>query len=209
MQKIIALIILTTFILYNFFGCSPSPSDSSSKTKKSSSNSSSLEKPFESIEDYSFDKYKVKIFPLSEKANINFSSNPRWKLYKTRLSRDYKNGDIDFAGYFITIIINCGVICRVGAMVDVRDGKIYSLPLDEGMGYAECCSSRNIGDEEGIYYKPDSRLFVSISCVETDIKNSKNKKQHKIYFINIWDENSKKFILKKKTEKNLIVEREK
>ncbi|KUG24538.1 hypothetical protein ASZ90_005650 [hydrocarbon metagenome] len=195
MKKIMVKFFIMLFIFFSLCGCSSSPSDSLSPSEKT-------------IEGYSFDKYKVEIFPLSEKAKINFSSNPYWKLYKTKITKDYKNRNVDFGGYYIAIIINCGVICRVGAMVDIRYGRIYSLPLGDGMGYAECYSNRNVVDDEGIHYKPNSRLFITSSCSETEIKNSKNNKQHKVYFINVWDEAKKKFILEKKIEQSLIVERE-
>ena len=91
----------------------------------------------QTIEGYSFEKYKVEIHSVNEKAEINFSSNPFWKHYRTRISKGYKNGNVDFGGYYIAIIIGCGVGCRLGAMVDIRDGKIYDLPLG-GMSYAEC-----------------------------------------------------------------------
>lgn len=207
MKKISVIIFMFVFNFFYLYGCSSSPSDSSYKAEKSF-DSSSLETPFDDLEGYSFEKYKVEINSLAEKAKIDFSSNPYWKLYKTKLSEDYKRGNIDFGGYYIASIINCGVTCRVGAMVDTRDGKIYSLPLGNGMGYAECYSNRNAVDDEGIYYKPNSRLFIASSCNETEIENSKNNKQYKVYFITEWEEAKKKFILDKKIEKSLIVERE-
>ena len=165
----IIIIIMFIFIFFNLYGCS----SSSSKSEKSFSDSSSKQ-TIEYIEGYSFEKYEI------EKAKIDFSSNPAWKRYRTRISEVYIEGDVDFGGYYISIIINCGVICRIGAMIDIRDGKIYSLPLGDGMGYAECYSNRNVVDDEGIYYKPNSRLFITSSCIETEIKNSKNNKQLKV-----------------------------
>jgi hypothetical protein len=197
MKKIMFMIFIVIFTSFSLCGCT-SPSPESEK----SSPDASLKQNIEAIEGYSFEKYEIK------KVNVDFSSNPFWKTYRTRISEVYKDGNVGFGGYYVTVIINCGVTCRVGAMVDIRDGKIYSLPLGDDMGYAECYSNRNVVDDEGIHYKPNSRLFITSSCSETEIENSKNNKQHKVYFINVWDEAKKKFILEKKIEKSLIVERE-
>lgn len=179
--KIFAVLIIVSFL----FGCSSSPTDSSYPSSQS-------DKTFES---FPFDQYKVEIHSSTEKAKINFTSNPWWKRYKTRLSKDYKDGNIDFGGYYITTIINCGIICRAGVMVDVRDGKIYTLPLGKGMGYAECYSGGYNADDDGIYYKPDSRLFITVSCIEARIGNTKSYTQEKLYCANVWDEFQKRFVL--------------
>lgn len=187
MEKTVLKIFTVLIIVSYLFGCSSSPTDSSSPSSQSD----------KTVESFPFDQYNVEIHDATYKAKINFTSNPWWKRYKTRLSKDYKDGNIDFGGYYVTSIINCGIICRVGAMIDVRDGKIYTLPLGKGMGYAECYSDGHNADDEGIYYKPDSRLFVTVSCIETTMVDSKSYTQEKIYYANVWDESQKRFVLHK------------
>ena len=67
----------------------------------------------------------------------------------------------------------------MGFMVDVRDGKIYDLPLGE---QNSCFWSldRALG-------KPDSRLFISAICKEDE--NSETA----LYIAYIWNEEKKLF----------------
>jgi len=85
-------------------------------------------------------------------------------------------------------------------MVDIRNGKIYEI-LDEalsGMG----CSSFN---EDFVNNKPNSRLFMFVSCSESQIENTPNANQEFIYTILIWDEATKKFSAPKEITMNQIV----
>ena len=53
----------------------------------------------------------------------NFLGNDRFKtIYK-----EVKQGKIDFASYYVTASWGCGTGCLSGALVDVRDGKMYEL----------------------------------------------------------------------------------
>src|SRR5574343_632720 len=67
----------------------------------------------------------------SEKAKIDFKSNETAKAYKTAILESYKDGKVNFAGNYIITTWGCGTSCISGAMVDVRDGKIYDLPSDD------------------------------------------------------------------------------
>jgi hypothetical protein len=159
----------------------------------------------QTIEGYSFEKYKIEKHSVTKKAKINFSSNPTAKTFRTRISEGYKSGNVDFGGYYITIIWGCGAGCISGSMVDIRDGKVYDLPLGEETAYANCYSGTD--DNGTVTYKPYSRLFITTTCSEAEIENSKNNKQEKVYFINVWNEAKKKFILEKRIEKSLTKER--
>ncbi len=157
----------------------------------------------QTIEGYSFDNYKI-IDPIPKsKAQIDYSSNPTAKQMRSRVSSRYSSGAVDFAGYYITIIWGCGTGCILGAMVDVRDGKVYDLPLGEVKAYYFCNSEKDADDR--LLYKANSRLFISSSCDRSEIENSQNMNKEKIYYINIWDESKKEFLFIKKIKKNIII----
>ncbi|RAK21787.1 hypothetical protein B0I03_105223 [Flavobacterium aquaticum] len=84
-----------------------------------------------------FKDYKTEYKETTEKAKIDFNSNPTAKSYKTVISEIYKIEKVNFAGNYIIVTWGCGTSCISGAMVDVRDGKVYDLPNDdewEGIG---------------------------------------------------------------------------
>ncbi|NVN95757.1 MAG: hypothetical protein HXX18_10790 [Bacteroidetes bacterium] len=157
------------------------------------------------IDGFSFEKYKVEKLSTYQKAKINYLSNPTVKYFKTRITNGYKTGKIDFAAYYITITWGCGTGCIDGAMVDVRDGKVYDLPLGESTYYYGCALSDT---ESCVEYKPNSRLFITVYCSEIEIENSKDNEQEKIFFINVWDEKKKEFVQIDKFTKSKIVGRD-
>ena len=159
------------------------------------------------IEGYSFNSFRVEKKSTRKKAKINYQSNPIAKIFRTRITEDYKFGKIDFAGHYITIIWGCGTGCISGAMVDVRDGKVYELPLNEETAYYGCYTNNDNDVDDRVTYKPFSRLFITSICSETDTISSKYVKQEKIFFINIWNEQKKKFELIKKIKKNYLKEK--
>ncbi len=158
----------------------------------------------QSIVGYSFEDYKIIEHPIVKKAKINYSSNPEAKMFRTRISEGYNSGKISFAGYYITMIWGCGTGCITGMMVDVRDGKVYNMPIDEYTAYSGCYSNDEAEDDERLNYQPNSRLLITMSCSEGEIENTNNLKQEKTYYINIWDDVKKKFISKKQIKKNVI-----
>ncbi len=156
----------------------------------------------QTIEGYSFEKYKIEKHSISKKAKLNFQSNPEAKYFRTRITEGYKSGKIDFGGYYVTIIWGCGTSCINGVMVDVRDGKVHDLPLGEEFYYAGCFSNNgNEQEDDLLNYTKYSRLFISAVCSESEIENTNNIKQEKLYFINVWNEQKKKFELQNKIEK--------
>nr|WP_315218414.1 hypothetical protein [uncultured Flavobacterium sp.] len=154
----------------------------------------------QTIEGYSFEKYKTENQPIIKKAKINYQSNSTAKTYKSRITEGYNAGKIDFAGHYILIIWGCGTGCISGAMVDIRDGKVYDIPLDEETAYYGCYSE----EDERALYKPNSRLFITTSCNQTEIENSEKIKLEKTFFINVWNEPKKKFELIKKINKSYV-----
>jgi hypothetical protein len=165
-------------------------------------NLTAIEINAQTIVGYSFEKYKIEKYAISKKAKLNFQSNPEAKNFKTRITEGYKQGKVDFGGYYITIIWGCGTGCINGAMVDIRDGKIYDLPLGEEFYYAGCFSNNeNEQNDDSLNYKDSSRLFITAICSENEIENTNKVKQEKLYFVNVWNEQKKKFDLIKKIEK--------
>ncbi len=152
----------------------------------------------QTIAGYSFESYATAKNLAPQKAKINYASNPTAKYFKTRITASYKSGKVDFASYYITTIWGCGADCISGVMVDVRDGKIYDLPLGEDAGLMSCDS------EEKTTYTATSSLFVTTTCHETEIENTPNYKEEKTFFINMWNEPKKKFELIKTVEKTDI-----
>ena len=148
----------------------------------------------QTIEGYKFEKYKPKEISIKKKAKVNYFSNPTAREYRTRISEGYKYDEINFAGHYITISWGCGTGCMSGVMVDIQDGKVYDLPMGETTFYYGCNLS---DDEDCVNYNSKSRLFVTMMCSEVELNFEKT------YFINVWDEVKKKFILIEKIKRSI------
>lgn len=68
------------------------------------------------------------------KADIDFSSNPVAERYRSAISEQYDELDVNFASFYIVTTWGCGSGCVTGAMVDTRDGSVYSMPQDKEWG---------------------------------------------------------------------------
>jgi len=125
-----------------------------------------------------FNKYHVDV-QEQEHAPIDWTSYPEAKDFRTRITEAYKTDEVDFAGYYVMSIFGCGASCIMGFMVDVRDGKIYDLPLGEENSclFAE---DRALGNAT-------SRLFIAGVCKE---KLEDTKVYYKAY---LWNEDKKEF----------------
>ena len=126
-----------------------------------------------------FDNFPVKIKPIYKKAPINFRSYKEAKNFITRKKYGYENNEVNFAGYYIGTAFGCGASCIMGFMVDVRDGKIFDLPLGE-----ENMCSWNL---DRYISHSDSRLFISSVCKEEE--NS----EEVFYKAYVWKEEKKIF----------------
>ncbi|RZL29811.1 MAG: hypothetical protein EOP00_37275 [Pedobacter sp.] len=100
-------------------------------------------------------------------------------MFKTRIIEAYKDLDITFAGYYVTSVFGCSTSCIMGFIVDVRDGKIYDLPLEEE-------NSCLFAEDEALY-NSSSKLFIAAVCKQNidDIKV--------FYNAYLWNENKKEF----------------
>ncbi|NQX38704.1 hypothetical protein SAMN05421820_101735 [Pedobacter steynii] len=131
------------------------------------------------LDSIDFKKYQTEAPVSSGKAAIDWQSYPEAKTFKTRITEGYKNEAVDFAGHYVSVVFGCGAGCVLGFMVDVRDGKIYALPLGE----ENSCFFM----EDAALMVPDSRLFISAVCKEAA---ESEKRYYKAY---LWDEEQKSF----------------
>ncbi|MCX2493224.1 hypothetical protein OQX63_07055 [Pedobacter sp. PF22-3] len=126
-----------------------------------------------------FERYQVDAEKVTKHAPIDWTSYPEAKDFKTRITEAYTTIEVDFAGYYVVSVFGCGASCIMGFMVDVRDGKIYDLPLGEENSclFAEDSAMGNL----------KSRLFIAGVCKE----NADDKKVY--YKAYLWDEDKKEF----------------
>lgn len=126
-----------------------------------------------------FDKFKTDEYHFTKKANLDFSSNEGAKYFKTRIIDAYKSNEVDFASYYIGVLFGCGADCIYGYIIDVRDGKIYDLPLGESYS----CSY----SQDKAICKKNSRLFISNVCKD-------NEENDEVYYdASVWNESKKVF----------------
>ncbi|RZL34593.1 MAG: hypothetical protein EOO96_09280 [Pedobacter sp.] len=126
-----------------------------------------------------FEKYQVGPQKRLSNAPIDWSSYPAAKDFKTRITESYKDSEVSFGGHYVTSIFGCGASCIMGFMVDVRDGKIYDLPLGE--------ENSCLFAEDRAVYNWMSRLFIAGVCKE-------NLEDTKVYYkAYLWNEDKKEF----------------
>ncbi|MFN0254916.1 hypothetical protein [Pedobacter ureilyticus] len=126
-----------------------------------------------------FEKYEVGPQKRVANAPIDWTSYPEAKDFKTRITEAYKDNEVNFGGYYVTSIFGCGASCIMGFMVDVRDGKIYDLPLGE--------ENSCLFAEDRALYNWMSRLFIAGVCKE-------NVDAKKVYYkAYLWHEDKKEF----------------
>lgn len=128
---------------------------------------------------FDFRKFSSKNYNFVKKAKLDFSGDEGAYNFRTRINEAYASGDPDFASYYITVVFGCGASCIMGLMMDVRDGKIYWLPLGE--------ENSCLFAEERAIYNVKSRLFISGICKESP-------EDEKVYYnAFVWNEEKKVF----------------
>lgn len=137
------------------------------------------EEDITAIDSINFDKYAVDVEEVVKKAPLDFSSYPDAKFFRTRIIDAYKSNTIDFGGHYVGVIFGCGASCIMGFMVDVRDGKIYDLPLGE--------QNMCFWDLDKAICNSYSRLFISAICKENEDSKTAN------YIAYVWNEENKLF----------------
>jgi hypothetical protein len=127
-----------------------------------------------------FAKYQSEQPSSLAKAPLNWSSYPSATEFKTTITSAYEENDsAHFAGYYILATYGCGLSCIGGYMIDMRDGKIYDLPLGE----ENSCSN---AEDRAVCYS-SSKLFISAIC------KSSAKKNQPEYIAYLWNEENKNF----------------
>lgn len=115
---------------------------------------------------------------IYQKSKINFESNPIAEPYRTILFEKYNELDSNFATYYIIVTWGCGSGCVTGAMVDYRDGFIYSMPEDKDWG----------GNGTYIESKKESNVLITVAVVQSP---SGEVQETRKYWE--WDENLRTF----------------
>jgi len=149
----------------------------------------------QTIEGFNFEHYPAKVLKI-EKAELNYFSHKLGKEYKSAMAKQYKIGKVDFGGHFIITLWGAGAGQTLGAMVDVKDGKIYEMPLNEENSNRGTYHDGN----NNIFYVQSSNLFVCYSSKTND--KDENNVDLKYYFFKL-DEKVKKFSLLKTQEKTV------
>ncbi|PIF46766.1 hypothetical protein CLU96_3806 [Chryseobacterium sp. 52] len=129
--------------------------------------------------DFAFHKFPSKKYTFVKKATLDFSSDEGAYNFRTRIKEAYASGTPDFASYYITVIFGCGSSCIMGLMMDVRDGKIYGLPLGEE---TSCMFA-----EDRALFNVKSKLFIASICKESPEAESV------YYHAFVWNEEKKMF----------------
>ena len=101
----------------------------------------------------------------------------------------------------------CGTGCISGAMADKRTGRVYPLPINEETAYDFGCWSVDDSDEdERVSFYPNSRLLITRTCEQAPIENSNTAKRHVTYYLNVWNDKTKKFnLIKTVKQKKMVI----
>ena len=112
------------------------------------------------------------------KAEVNFESNPMAESHRTVITEKYNELGVNFATHYIVITWGCGSGCVTGAMVDTRDGSVYSMPKDEEWG----------GNGTYIESSKDSEILITVA-----VGPSHNGKIEELRKHWKWNEDNKQF----------------
>ncbi|AZA84699.1 hypothetical protein C1637_07635 [Chryseobacterium lactis] len=143
------------------------------------SDTDTVEEPETVNYNFHFDRFPSVPYQFVKKAKLDFSSNEGSYNFRTRIKEAYAAGTPDFASYYITVTFGCGSSCIMGLMMDVRDGKIYGLPLGEE---TSCLFA-----EDRAIFDAKSRLFIASICKESP------ESETVFYHAFVWNEQKKAF----------------
>ena len=208
---IIIIVVLIGFLLFNFIPFNnhsnetEAPSEEALQTPivDTISNVISVDTPsvsveenenFQTVEGYSFGNYRTKKSETVEKSIIDYASNPLAKVYKTLITNAYNSGEIDFAGYYITVLTSQSMGEMSGVIVDTRDGKVYDLPIFN-ISYQAVCDETTTEFEskynaERLIHYSNSNLLVARGCDNNSLT----------YEFFSYDEDKKEFVIIKNLE---------
>ncbi|MBA3765558.1 MAG: hypothetical protein H0W99_00960 [Acidobacteria bacterium] len=76
------------------------------------------------------------------------------RMFRTRL-REAAKGKPNFAGHYIVATWGCGSACVMGAVIDVKTGRVYMLPA------TLCCWTAMVDDQfNPVEFRLNSRLII-------------------------------------------------
>lgn len=145
----------------------------------------------QTIEGFKFENFPAKVLNV-KKAKLNNDSHKLGKEYKTEFAKQYKIGNVNFGGHFIIIAWGAGSGLTLGAMVDMNDGEIYEIPLNEENSYRGTYHDNN----NNFFYKRGSNLFICYSSKASE--KDESYVDLKYYFYEFDDITKKFFLLKTK-----------
>jgi hypothetical protein len=153
---------------------------------------------------YPFSEYKVELNETDKKAEINFEKDKQeLPEIRNNFIEQYKNGKINFAGNYILTTQTCGSGCKTGAIVDVRNGKLYGLPQLEDQEGNSYDSTQDADEYNNILTDKESKLLITFDTYgrEENVA-TKTISKTRIYRYWEWNEENKKFkLLKQFAEK--------
>ena len=119
---------------------------------------------------------------IRSKADIDFMSNPMAEDHRDVISEKYNALEVNFASYYVITTWGCGSGCVTGAMVDTRDGKVYSMPEDKEWG----------GNGTYIESKKESEILLTVAVAQSPTGETEESRKYWV-----WNEDLKTFTFMK------------
>jgi hypothetical protein len=190
-KNIVAIVFIALLIFINFFKEERDQLIHYIVTKFTSEKSNTIKaKPIDAATLASFqtrfENFKTDYQEVNQKAKIDFNSNANAKKYKSVIVETYNSEKVNFAGYYIIATWGCGTACISGVMVDVRDGKVYDLPVAK--------NDEIIGND----YESKRESFL-LKTKTTGFRFEGNQAFSKVHYWK-WNEQNKKFNYLKSAE---------
>jgi len=155
------------------------------------------------VEEFDYSKYPAKVSANTKKAALKIKSNLIAKGHEKEIIEGYQKTEINYCGHYVVILWNCGEYCVNGAMVDTRTGVIYAVPINVKTSTNKCLTADDVFDR--YLFLPNSRLLITSICGESKNKTTNKLEQSQVFFVNLWDEKLKKFVLLKKKTKSRTI----
>jgi hypothetical protein len=90
---------------------------------------------------------------------------PSEQMFRSRLT-EAAHGPPNFAGHYSVTYWGCGPNCAAGAVIDLKTGSVYPVPLaGKGEGWDRWISCPRAFDDSGDEFRPDSRLMI-VRCAQ-------------------------------------------
>jgi hypothetical protein len=133
---------------------------------------------------YGSANYPATVFS-GPKAKIDYRSNTNARTYKTIITQTYQKHKVDFGGHYIIAEWGCGMGCLMGAIIDIKTGKVYDLPWQPSETEEEYFNG-------GYKYVPASNMLIAtVNKRISDDGNTEISKNFNHVFV--WNDQTKKF----------------